>query len=144
MQRLHATIEINASAEAVFDYVTHPENLPHVWPSMASVSNVERRADGSHSFDWLHKVGPLRVKGHGETERVEANRLCVVNNTGGIESTFRWTLEPNGASTRLDVDVSYAVPTPIVGRIAEGVVAKHTEHEMSDVLKKIKAALELE
>jgi uncharacterized membrane protein len=144
MESLHASVEVEAPIERVFAYVTDPENMPRVWRSMASVSTVERRPDGAHSYDWVHKMGALNVRGHAETAAVEPNRSCTVKSKGGISSTMHWTFEPRGLATHLSVDVDYAVPAPIVGRIAEKVLAKHTEREMNEVLGNVKGAVESE
>jgi uncharacterized membrane protein len=143
MKHITKSIEINAPAERVFDFVTNPVNLPSVWPSLTEVSNVERSADGRHSFDWVYRMAGFPFKGHSTTTEIETGARMTSQNEGGIPSTFRWTFEKKGAGMRLAVDVDYDIPAPIIGKIAEAVVARLNEHEMLTLLANIKATIEL-
>jgi uncharacterized protein YndB with AHSA1/START domain len=143
MRHLSKSIEINAPVERVFEFITTPTSLPSVWPSMTEVSNVQRTADGRHSFDWVYKMAGFPFKGHSKTTELETPTLSVVKNEGGIPSTFRWKFEKKGAGMRLSVDVDYEIPAPVIGKIAEAVVSKMNEHECEHLLANVKATMEL-
>jgi ligand-binding SRPBCC domain-containing protein len=143
MKHISKSIEINAPVERVFDFITTPMNLLGVWPSMAEITNVQRSADGRHSFDWVYKMAGLPFKGHSETTDVEMPVRSVVKNTGGVPSTFHWKFEKKGAGMRLAIDVDYEIPAPVIGKIAEAVVARINEHECLNLLANVKATMEL-
>lgn len=142
MRRYSSSIEIDAPVERVFDFVITPTNLPGVWPSMIDVSNVKRAQDGRYSFDWTYKMVGVPFKGHSETLEYTPSTLSFVRNAGGIPSTFRWTFTKKGAGTLLAVDVEYEIPTPMIGKLAESLVAKMNEREMAHVLENMKAVTE--
>jgi len=142
MRKISKSIYIAASVERVFDFVTHPENLPSIWPSLVEVSNTERRDDGWHSFDWTYKMAGVRFHGKAKTVRVEPNAYVEVKNEGGIPSVFRWKYEARDGATRLSLDVEYTLPVPVLGKIAEAIVAKANEHESETMLANLKAAME--
>lgn len=142
MRKLSKTIDINAPVDRVYEFLTTPTNLPTIWPSMVGVANVERKADGTHSFDWTYKMAGLHFHGRSRPIEVKQNKLVVMKNEEGIPSTFYWRYEANGAGTRLTLDVEYDIPTPVLGRIAEAVVAKMNEHELDAMLDNAKAAIE--
>lgn len=144
MRHIRKNIEIkNTPRERVFDYINTPANLLTVWPSLTEISNVERSPDGRQSYDWVYRMVGLPFKGHSATVEMDEPRLLVVRNEGGIPSTFRWTFEKVGAGTRIEVDIEYEVPAPVVGKLAEAVVARLNEHEVLTLLANLKATLEM-
>ena len=143
MHRIKKSIEINAKPQQVFELITTPQNLPSIWPSMIEASNVERRADGTHKFDWVYKMAGLHFKGHSESTKVETNKYSEVKNEGGIPSTFKWSFEPRGSGTLLTCEVEYEMPGSVLGKLAEAVAAKLNERECVTVLENAKSTLEL-
>lgn len=142
MRTITRSIDIGASARAVYEFITEPANLPQVWPSLVAVSNVERAADGWHSFDWIYKMGGMQLRGHARTVRAERDAFVEVDNDHGVPSHFRWRCEPRGAGTRVVLEVQYVVPAMVIGRLAEPIVAKMNEREMELLLANIKTAIE--
>jgi len=142
MRKLLKSIEINAPVDRVYEFMTTPTNLPSIWPSLLAVANVERRADGTNSFDWTYKMAGMHFHGHTRPLEVKQNQLVVMRSDEGIPNTFRWTYQPKGAGTLLTVEVEYSMPTPILGPIAEVVVAKKNDRELDTLLSNAKATLE--
>jgi carbon monoxide dehydrogenase subunit G len=143
MHRIRKSIEIKAPPERVYDFVTQPTNYLNIMPGMVEVSNVARRSDGSHEFDWVYKMAGLHFKGHSKSEETQPKKLSRTRNEGGIASTFTWTFEGMGASgTKLAVDVEYTIPTPVIGRLAEALVARMNERELSVTLENLKEMVE--
>lgn len=143
MHLMKKSIEIKAPVERVYEFLTTPSNLPGIWPSMVEVTNVERRLDGWHRFDWVYKMVGIRFKGHAEPTKVEPNRYVEMKNESGIPSTFRWSYDPRGAtSTLLTLEVEYAIPTPVFGTVAEAIVSKVNERELETLLANAKTVLE--
>ena len=143
MRLTHKEIRISAPVERVFEFITTPQNLPSVWPSMLDVTNILRAADGTNSFDWTYKMAGMPFKGHSRTIELEPNARIVIHNERGIQSTFRWMFERKGVDTLLSVDVEYKIPAPLLGKLAEVLVAKINEHELDTLFANIKAMLEL-
>jgi hypothetical protein len=55
---------------------------------------------------------------------------------------MRWSLEPEGDSTKMSLTIEYAVPIPLIGKIAESLLSKRNEREWDVVLANAKDALE--
>ncbi len=142
MRKITKSIDVAASPSTVYAFITEPANLPQVWPSLVSVSNVKRSPDGSHSFEWVYKLGGMRLRGHAETVRAQPNEYLEVDNERGVPSHFRWRCEPRGSSTRVVLEVDYEIPALVIGRLAEPIVAKMNEREMDELLSNVKAAVE--
>ncbi len=142
MRKLVRSVEINAPVDRVYEFMTTPTNLPSIWPNLISVGNVQRSTDGANSFDWTYKMAGLHFRGHSRPLDVKKNELIVTRNDEGVPSTFRWMFQPKGAQTKLTVEIEYAMPVPVVGKIAEAFMAKVNEHDIEAMLRNAKASLE--
>lgn len=142
MKRIQKTIQIKAPAQRVFDYVTQPTNLPSIMPSMIEVSNVAPQPNGGRNFDWIYKMAGVRLKGHSKIEQHEPGKLAVVRTSGGIVSTWTWKFEGDGVGTRLTLDVEYMIPVPVLGKLAEAIVARMNERETELTLAHLKEITE--
>jgi uncharacterized membrane protein len=142
MNKMNKTIFINAPVEKVFAYVEDPSNLPEVWPSMVEVKNITSDADGKKKYDWTYKMAGVNIKGYSETLEYEANKRIVVYNPKGIESKFTWDYIPEGDGTRINVEVEYNIPLPVLGKLAESIIVKQNEKEAETLLANVKSKME--
>ena len=111
---------------------------------MVEVANVEHKADGGHSFDFVYKMAGVRLHGHSATVQAERNKRIVTKNVGGIPSTFDYHYETFGAGgTRLTLNVEYSIPGVVLSRLAEPLVHRINEHEADHLLQNLKARMEL-
>lgn len=141
---IEKTIEIDAPANRVYDFLAEPSNLPRVWPSLVAVSNVMPAAAAPGSdFDWEFKMAGIHFKGHAKVEESQPAKLVRVHNEGGVPSTFVWKYEPiDDAHMRLHLDVEYAMPGKVFGRLAAGLVAKINEKDIEKLLGNLKREME--
>jgi uncharacterized protein YndB with AHSA1/START domain len=142
-KRIVKRIDIKAPVADVFAFVTNPNNLPEVWPSLVEVTNAQHRPDGSHSFDFTYKMAGIRLHGHSATEKVEKNARVTTRTTGGIPSTFDYVYEAVGKNTRLTLTVDYTIPGAVLGKLADPIVHRLNEHEADVFLQNLKTRLEL-
>lgn len=142
MKRIQRTILINAPAQSIFDYLTEPTNLPSIMPSMVAVSNVVLQPNGGRDYDWVYKMAGVHLKGHSKIEEHKPGKLVRLRTEGGVTSTWTWRFEGNGVGTRLTVDMSYTIPVPVLGKLAEAVVAKMNERETDVMLEHLKTICE--
>jgi len=134
MHRIQRTIDIKAPVQRVYDTICQPTNLPGIWPNMQSVSNLVPHGDGTYDFDWVYKMAGMHFRGHTRVEDAQPARYFRIRNEGEITGAFRWTFTGlDGMGTRLSVDIEYTIPTPLIGKIVESLVAKSNERDL-DVL----------
>jgi uncharacterized membrane protein len=143
MKQFTKSVEIKAPVQRVYDFLMQPSNLPGVWPNLVSVSNIVAGVGGARDFDWVYKMAGIPFKGHAKAEEAQPGKFVRFHNEGGIPSTFRWTYEGlDGSGTRLTLDVEYAIPTPVIGKVAEGIVAKINERDADTLLANVKDVME--
>lgn len=143
MLKIKRTVDIKAPVQRVYDYLNQPTNLPGIWPNMVSVSNVTPGAGGANEFEWTFKMAGVHFTGRTKVEEAQSGRYARFRNEGGIASTFVWTYAGlNGNNTRLTVELEYAIPAPVIGRVAEAVVAKINERDLDTMLSNLKDVME--
>jgi uncharacterized membrane protein len=143
MVTITRTLEIDAPVERVFSFMSNPNNLPEIWPSLVEVSNVNWKDDGSHSFDWTYKMAGIRFHGHADSIDVEKNKRVVSKNRSGIESKLEYLYEAVGNKTRFTMKSEYEIPGQLLSRLAEPLIRKINEHEADVLTQNLKARMEL-
>jgi len=142
MIKVTRSILINAPVEKVFAFMDDPCNLPEVWPSMVETHVKGPSPAGGQDFEWEYKMAGLRIKGESEVVERIPDRKIVTRSVKGIESNFVWSYEPEDGGTRLTVEAEYNIPVPLIGRLAESVIARQNEREADILLENLKARME--
>lgn len=141
MATIHKSITINGPVDKVFAYVDDPMTSPEWLPSMTEVSDVSGSGVGQH-YRWKYKMAGIPL--HGETTVTEyaLNKRQVVESKGGIASTWTFAFEPHEGGTKMDLEIEYTIPVPVLGKLAERLVLKRNEREMDLAMDNIKDKVE--
>lgn len=142
MVNVTKTVTINGPVEKVFSYLEEPTNIPEVWPSLVEVKDVQRLPQGGTNFRWTYKMAGMRFEGATETVEYAANHHTVAKSKGGIESTIKWTFQPEAGGTRVTFNADYTVPLPLLGKLAEAFIVKQNEQEAETILANLKSRME--
>jgi uncharacterized protein YndB with AHSA1/START domain len=142
MAKVVRNTTIHAPAETVFEYLQDKTHFPEVWPSMIEVSDIRDLPSGGKHFHWVYKMAGLRFEGDTDENECIPNKKLVGYNEKGIESTVTWLLNEHEGDTELTFEAEYKVPVPLVGKIAENVLARINDNEAVALLANIKATLE--
>lgn len=142
MVKVEKHIHIDAPVEKVFSFLTEPQNLPEIWPSMIKTENAKPSPKGGQDFDWEYKMAGIPFRGHSKVIEFVPNEHEVNENVGGIPSRFVWDYRPENGGTHLDLQVEYEVPTRVLGKLAEKIVRKMNENELEVMLANLKVATE--
>lgn len=142
MPTINKKITINASLDAVFDFIIKPSNLPQVWTSLIKIENEHHLPDGGYSFDWQYRMGGIVLSGSGRHTNVVPNRWLVCETKSAVNSKITWTVRSTGINTRLFFTIDYRIPIPVLGWMAEKTIIRMNESETESLLANIKAKLE--
>ncbi len=142
MESIEKTIHINAPVEEVFEYIDDPRNDPEWMPDMVEVHDVEGPPGVGRQFRWTFKMVGVPLKGHSATIEHVPNRRTVTESKGGVSSTWFADVEPAGDGTKLTMKVEYAIPVPVLGKLAEHLVAKRNKQNFELSVDNIKQILE--
>jgi len=144
MIKLIKSIVIAAPPERVFDVVDDTASLPEIWRNLSNIRNLKRLPNGGHSFQFDYTMAGVRIEGSSvDLEYVHPHRI-VTRTTGGIVSTLTWEFRPisEGTKTDLHLEIEYEAPVPVIGKLAEVIVAKVNETDIVYVLNYLKLKLE--
>ena len=142
MSKVVRNTTIHAPAEKVFHYLEDKTHFPEFWPSMIEVSDIRDLPSGGKHFHWVYKMAGIRFEGDTDEKECIPNKKLVGYNEKGIESKVSWLLNEQGDETELTFEAEYKVPVPLVGKIAENVLARINDNEAVALLANIKATLE--
>ncbi len=145
MTRIYKTIQINASIEQVFDYVTTPGNWPRWHPSSLGVSGAT-----GHSLEPGEQVTEeFRVAGRRGSvvwtvrEREVPPRWVIEGQVqGGGDGTITYTLAPHNGGTTFEREFVYAMPNPLLALLDRLVLRRRVEAESAEALGRLKEVLE--
>jgi uncharacterized protein YndB with AHSA1/START domain len=142
MSIINNSTNISAPVEKVFAYVTDPTNLPEWFVGLTEVTDVTGPGVGQH-YHWKYSM--IGIPLHGETtvaERVP-NERSVTDSKGGITSKLTFTFAPHEGGTKLDLEIDYTIPVPVLGKLAEQLVFKRNQREAAMSMENIKERLEV-
>ena len=141
MPTINNSINISAPIEKVFAYLSDPRNSPEWFVGMTEVSDVSGSGVGQHNR-WTYTM--IGIPFHGESKITEyvPNQRSVSKQEGGITSIMTWTFAPHEGGTKLDMDIDYTIPVPVLGKLAEKVVFKRNQREAQMSMENIKEKME--
>ncbi len=142
MATINNSINIGASGEKVFAYLTDPMNIPEWMVGMTEVKDVTGSGVEQH-YHWKYKMAGVPLHGESTVTEHIPNERRVVESKGGITSTFSFTFAPHEGGTKLDMEVNYTIPIPVLGKLAEKLVQKRNQRESDMAMENIKERLEV-
>ena len=141
MARIERSITINAPVEKVFTYITDPKNELETVPGITDIRDIKGQGVGQR-YSWTYKMMGISLKGKSEVIEYEPNERYITNSTGGIISTWIWTVRPKGDGTQLNLVVEYTIPVPVIGKVGERLVLRQNEREADLAMATLKDRLE--
>ena len=142
METVEKSIIINASPEKVFEYIDDPMSDPEWMIGMVEVHEVEGLPGVGRHFHWTFKMVGIPLKGQSTTIEHVPNRRTVTESQGGVSSTWTADVEPEGEGTKLTMKVEYAIPVPVLGKLAEHLISKQNRRNLESSMENIKYMLE--
>ena len=139
MPKIGEAITVLSPVEKVFEYLSDPDNLPELWPSLVKVKDVQPLPEGGYRARYEYKMAGGLFKGKGEYSEIVPNKSFVIKTTGGITSTMTWVFRTRDHRTRLTLTVDYKIPIPLLGKIAEVIILKMNEQEIALMMSNIRA-----
>lgn len=137
---IEKTLRVDAPVDQVFSYWRNLENFPQ-W--MSHVREV--RYLGGDRFHWIVD-GPAGVPVEWDAEllNVSDNREMTWRSVEGseVEHTGRVRFEPDGAGSRIHVQMRYAPPGGVIGHAVAKAFGADPKSEMDEDLARLKSLIE--
>ena len=142
MPKINNSINISAPVEKVFAYVTDPLANLEWLVGTTEVTDVTGSGIGQH-FQWKYNMLGVPLRGESTVSEHVPNERRVAQTKGGVTSTWAFTLAPHEGGTKLDLELDYTIPVPVLGKLAEKLVLKRNQREADLSMENIKQRLEV-
>ena len=133
---------IQAPVDRTFAYVADPRNIPEWLVNLSQITDVTGDGVGQH-YRWKYTMIGIPFDGETTVKEHVTNECLVTESQGGIASTFTMVFEPHENGTKLVVETEYTIPVPVLGKLAEKIVAGRIQREAEQSAQNIKERLEL-
>lgn len=143
MPTIRKSISIQASPETVYRYLADPAHMPEWISAIEDVRNVEDTGVGQR-YEWTFRMAGVRLSGETRVIADQPERLRKTQTAGGIDSLWTFELRPEGKDTRLRLTITYTIPVPVLGKLAENLVAKRNDREAQVSLEHLRDIVEAE
>lgn len=140
MPKVTESALVAAPAEKVFQMFVEPQRAVMFVPGLSRINNISPdKRSWDFEFNWLGLV----ISGHSECTASEAPKRYQFKTLTGNKSTWTYRCEPDGANTRLSLEVEYEVPQQQLARFAsETVLQKMNQNTAREIVSHIKTLLE--
>lgn len=146
MTKLTKSIEIEASPEKVFDFVTDMEKLNEITKGFQEIEITSKGPIGVGTTGHIvGKAGGSQMELDMEITEFEKNKKVSMRTIGAskLKAQMSDILEPTAKGTKLTRTSDYELPYSILGKIIDKLrVSKDMEKSMEKVLRDTKKALE--
>jgi len=141
MPTINNSTNINAPVEKVFAYVTDPPTTPEWLVGATEVTDVTGSGVGQH-YHWKYNMLGVPLRGETTVSEHVPNERRVTESKGGVTSTWTFTFTPHDGGTKLDLELDYTIPVPVLGKLAEQLVLKRNQREADLSMENLKERLE--
>ena len=134
------SITVNRPADEVYGFWRNLENLPRFMDHLESV-----QVTGKGRSHWKAKApAGTTVEWDAELLNVSDNREMTWRSVEGseVEHTGRVRFEPDGAGSRIHVQMRYAPPGGVIGHVVAKAFGADPKSEMDEDLARLKSLIE--
>lgn len=145
MASVSKTVVINAPADAVYSFVADfPERATSFIPGLNRIENVSSpKAGPGQTWDYEFNWFGLVISGQTRCTKLERPRLYEFQTVTGNPSTWQYSFEHDGATTRVTLHVDYEVPENQLTRFAtQGMLQSMNEQRAAETLANLKGLVE--
>lgn len=145
--RVSAQIDISATPEQIWEFITDPERYLHFMHGITrwEVDGDQARGLGAR-YRMLMRVGSAEIGGHVEVTEYDELRDMAWNSVTGIDQRGRWRVRDRGLGrTHVEFRLSYGVAgAGPLGWLSERLAAPTVTNNLRRSLQQLKRAVEHE
>lgn len=136
-------ILVSAPATLVWSYLENPLQSVSMSDQVVDVRDVVPCASGGYNCTVIYEMNGQRLEIPIETtEYDERTRRLVVRTRRGLESVQTWSVDEGDTVTQVNLHMEYKVDVPLLGKLAETVVARMGEGDIEQMLYRLKDNIE--
>ncbi len=136
------SITVDASPEAVFEYLDDPYNHLTITPSLVQIDNIESLDNGGKRLDHTFKLGGIDLNGALTQTVYEPPTRHTFEMTGRLEGEIDIELTEDDGQTVVTYTAGYDLPGDVIERLADPFVRRYNERELGTTLENLKNHIE--
>lgn len=139
------SLEINASPEKIFNFITDPSKIPSILPGLVENSNVpELPLKAGDQFNYKYQMYGMMLDGKWIVDEIQTPTLYKAHTTGGSESWWTQEISGDGDKSTVTLTVEYKVPEGLLSKIKTNALISINDKEGDQMLHNLKTILEME
>jgi carbon monoxide dehydrogenase subunit G len=135
-QKVQTSVNINNTPEAVMAYIADLKKRSLYLPSLKAVEDVKGGPGAGATWKWTWVLLGVEFQGTGRCLEYQPGKHYSFVTEGGLQSTWTYKAAPDGAGTKLTIDVEYTPPQGLLPRL-RGDSHKAEVEQVSQNLKTI-------
>jgi carbon monoxide dehydrogenase subunit G len=142
--KLEQSVQIAATPERVFSFLTDPAKIPLVLPSLIENTNIPPLPLKTNSqFNWKYQMFGVMLQGEWTVTKIESPSRYAARTKGDTSSEWDYSLSPAGKGTKVSITVSYETPKSVLGKLSLAVAQQLNRKELDTYLSNLKTVLEM-
>lgn len=142
--KVTAQATINAPADRVFDFLTSPEKIPLVMPSLIENTNIETPLHEGSEFNYKYQLYGVIFEGSWVVTALEPGTRYEARTTGDADSEWKYRLTENDGRTTVTLTVEYETPRTTLEKVQSTVVQAMNQREAEVYMQNLKMVLEMQ
>lgn len=143
MAKVSASVVINAPVEKVYEYAASPHNGPVFIPNLNENSNISvDPTQVGQKWDFRFNMAGVDLRGNAEVTEVDRPKKWSLKSSGGVESQWTYTFEPESGGTKVTLDIDYQIPQGALGKMTGQVIERLNQKNAEQGLHNLKTILE--
>ena len=135
MTLIQKSVTINAPVDKVLAILEDPERQSELNPNLKLLSHTPSPL-GFYDTTWEYKMAGMKLSGESTVIAYERGKRIVFESKGGIDSRWEWTINAQGDTTQVSLELAYTMPGSLLGAalnklVIEGQNEKDIEGELA-------------
>lgn len=135
------SIFIHAPVTEVYSYVNDLSTMPEWLTGLVDVHNLVGDGEGQQC-EWTFKLVGITLRGEAVVIESVPDHRSVHQVIGMLHATWTSLVEPSEDGTKLSIDVEYALPGAVLGKLAEHLTVRRMSRDLHASLLNLKDLLE--
>ena len=137
-------IQINASIDKVFEFLTDPAKIPLVLPGLIENTNIPKLPlKVGSKFNYKYQMYGAILEGTWTVTEIKSPDSYKAKTDGDAASNWSYKLSKKGAGTSVGIKIEYEVPKSVLSKVKVNIIKSINEKAVDQYLHNLKTVLEM-
>ena len=137
-------INIEATQEKIFNFLTDPKNIPLILPGLIENTNIPKLPiKKGDRFKYKYQMAGFVFEGDVSVDKVEKPSSYNFTSFGGIKSSWKQNIKKTKLGSEFSLEIVYEVPNNILNKFKFALLQKINDSEAEHYLANLKNVMEI-